>query len=107
MAETTRQIPLTPAAQAALDDLRARHGRLVLHITGGCCDAGTPLCLAEGDILLGQRDQLQGLCDGVPLYRMSDDASQCPLTLQLDVEPGRPVGFSLDIGNGTRLVLRG
>lgn len=107
MTETARQIPISPAAQSALDRLRAQHGRLVLHVTGGCCDAGTPLCLAEGDIILGQRDQLQGVCDGVPLYRMGDDADQCPMSLELDVEPGRAVGFSLDIGDGTRFVLKG
>jgi uncharacterized protein (DUF779 family) len=102
-----RQIPISPAAHAALDQLRARHGRLVLHVTGGCCDAGTPLCLAEGEIILGQRDLLQGVCDGVPLYRMGDEAVECPVSLALDVEPGRAVGFSLDIGDGTRFVLKG
>jgi len=100
-------IPATPAASEALARMTAAHGPLLFHLTGGCCDAGTPLCLPQAEMRIGARDVLLGDIEGTPLYQMPSTGDACPIarTMTLDVAPGNPVGFSLDIGNGTRFVL--
>jgi uncharacterized protein (DUF779 family) len=102
------QIPATAAATQALADLTAAHGPLLFHLTGGCCDAGTPLCLPQSELRIGARDILLGHIGETPLYQMPSTANTCPTprAMTLDIAPGNPVGFSLDIGNGTRFVLR-
>ena len=105
----TYTLDATPEARTALQNLRQRHGEVILHITQGCCDAGTPLVFGPEDLVLGARDFLIGEAEGVRVYQMmAGDGSVCPVDRprRLDVEPGRPVGFSLDVGEGMRFVLR-
>lgn len=42
---STCPITATTAAKTALSNLRARHGDIIVHVTGCCCYARTPLCL--------------------------------------------------------------
>lgn len=104
----TRPISATPRAKAALDRLRAQHGEIILHVTGGCCDARTPLCLRAGELRLGARDILLGIVDGVPVYEMQSTPEICYCTgiYELDLTKGLPVGFSLDAGDGMRFTIR-
>lgn len=97
-------ITATPAAREALDALRTQHGAIILHVTGGCCDARTPLCLPAGELHLGARDILLGTVEGVPVYEMQSapEICYCCGCYVLDMVPGVPVGFSLDPGNGRR-----
>ncbi|MBS0239325.1 MAG: DUF779 domain-containing protein [Proteobacteria bacterium] len=41
---STCPIIATGAAKTALSNLCARHGGIILHVTGCCCDGRTPLC---------------------------------------------------------------
>jgi uncharacterized protein (DUF779 family) len=41
---------------------------LMLFQSGGCCDGSSPLCLHEGELLLGPGDLLLGEVAGVPFY---------------------------------------
>ena len=34
----------TPAARALIGRLRDRHGELLFHQSGGCCDGSAPMC---------------------------------------------------------------
>lgn len=99
----------TPEAKAALARIRSHHGPVLLHVTGGCCDARTPLCLSCSDLRLGPRDVLLGTVDDVPVYEMEsapDDVCACCGALILDVVDGLPVGFSLEAAPGKRFTLR-
>jgi uncharacterized protein (DUF779 family) len=49
-------ITATDAAIAALDTLTAEHGPLMLHITAGGDDSGTPMCLPAAELQIGPRD---------------------------------------------------
>lgn len=106
--ECPRPIVATAAAKQALERMRAEHGEIILHVTGGCCDARTPLCLPAGALLLGPRDILLGTVEGVRVYEMQSTPEICFCTgdYVLDVRPGVPVGFSLDPGEGMRFAIR-
>jgi uncharacterized protein (DUF779 family) len=104
-------ITATPAAKAALSALRTAHGDIVLHLTGGCCDARTPLVLDAADLKLGARDTLFGEIDGVKIYEMGAEAdadgAACRCTaFVLDLVDGLSVGFSLEAAPGKRFSLR-
>lgn len=104
-------ISATPAARAALAQLKAAHGDIVLHLTGGCCDARTPLALAATELKLGARDVLFGEVEGVNIYEMAEQPADgdacCSRTgFILDVVDGMTVGFSLEAAPGKRFTLR-
>lgn len=61
----TCPISATPAASKALTQLQTLHGDIILHVTGGCCDARTPLCLRADELRIGPRDILLGNVEGV------------------------------------------
>lgn len=100
-------IRVTPDARRAIAFVRDFTPDIMFHITLGCCDARSPLCLKAGELRLGVRDVLIGLADGVPIYEMivGDDAPS-PRDYILDVMPGTSVGFSLEAGSGLRFTLR-
>jgi uncharacterized protein (DUF779 family) len=58
----------TDAALAELARLRERHGPLMLFQSGGCCDGSSPLCLHEGELLLGPGDLSLGEDPAVHFY---------------------------------------
>jgi uncharacterized protein len=95
--EVTQQVVATDAAVRALRNLRATFGPLVLFQSGGCCDGSSPICLREGELLLGPEDVLLGEVGGVPVYidREQFERWNRP-KLTLDVVPGPAEGFSLE-----------
>jgi uncharacterized protein (DUF779 family) len=58
----------TDAALAELARLREQHGPLMLFQSGGCCEGSSPLCLHEGELLVGPNDLLLGEVGSVPFY---------------------------------------
>jgi uncharacterized protein (DUF779 family) len=52
----TQRVTATDEALAAIGRLRDRHGPLVFVQSGGCCDGSSPICLCEGELLLGPDD---------------------------------------------------
>jgi uncharacterized protein (DUF779 family) len=62
------RIVATPAAEALLDELKARHGDLMFHQSGGCCEGSAPMCLKQGEFLVGSSDVKLGEVHGVPFY---------------------------------------
>ncbi|WP_455604524.1 DUF779 domain-containing protein, partial [Cellulosimicrobium funkei] len=50
------RVALTHDAAALLARLRAVHGELMFHQSGGCCDGSSPMCYPQGDFLLGDAD---------------------------------------------------
>jgi uncharacterized protein len=95
----------TPAAANAIAALRDHHASLLFYQSGGCCDGSLPLCFADGEFLLGERDVLLGYVAGCPLYidaRQFDVWKDSQITL--DVEAGEPEGFSLPAGPGRHFV---
>jgi len=98
------------ATQAALDlieRLRAQHGPLMFHQSGGCCDGSAPMCYPLGELRVGARDVLLGDVGGCPYYIGGDQHERWRHTqLTLDVVPGRGAGFSLEAPLGVRFLVR-
>jgi uncharacterized protein (DUF779 family) len=103
----TEAITATDAALAELAGLRERYGPLMLFQSGGCCDGSSPLCLHEGELLVGSNDLLLGEIGGVSFYI---DAEQYERWNQprfvLDVAPGAAEGFSLEGLDGVHFISR-
>ncbi len=105
-AGTAGRIAATDAACAELRRLQAEHGPLMLFQSGGCCDGSLPICLPDGELLLGPNDRLLGQVEGCKVYidAEQDERWRRP-EFVLDVAAGDPEGFSLG-GAGVHFVTR-
>ena len=109
--ETTTKLPLqvtaTPAAVALIGKLREKHGELMFHQSGGCCDGSSPMCYPRGEFLVGDSDVLLGEVDDTPFYISRPQFEYWKHTqLILDVVPGRGGMFSLEGPEGVRFLIR-
>jgi uncharacterized protein len=101
------RVSITPAAKALVEDLIRRHGPLMFHQSGGCCDGSAPMCYPQGDFRVGERDVYLGTIAGCPFYMGAEQYSRWAHThLTVDVVPGRGSGFSLEAPEGVRFIIR-
>lgn len=101
-----RVIP-TPAALALIDRLHQRHGELMFHQSGGCCDGSSPMCYPRGEFLVGEGDIWLGEIGGAPFYISRPQFEYWKHTqLIIDVVEGRGGMFSLENGEGLRFLVR-
>ena len=102
------RVAITPAAAEIIDRLRAEHGELMFHQSGGCCDGSAPMCFPEGDLYLDDdNDVLLGEVHGCPYYMSSFQYQYWQHThLTIDVVEGRGASFSLEIPLGVRFLVR-
>lgn len=91
-----------------MDMLARKHGPLMFHQSGGCCDGSSPMCYPLGDFLTGDSDVLLStLGDGTPFYISRPQFEYWKHTqLILDVVPGRGGMFSLENPEGVRFLIR-
>ena len=106
------RVVITSDAAALLGQLAERHGPLMFHQSGGCCDGSSPMCYPDGDFIVGDRDVLLGVldvgADGVPVWISGPQFQAWKHTqLVIDVVPGRGGGFSLEAPEGMRFLSRG
>jgi uncharacterized protein (DUF779 family) len=109
------RVVITAAAAELLEQLIDRHGPVMFHQSGGCCDGSSPMCYPDGDFIVGDRDVLLGLLDikngagdGVPVWISGPQFAAWKHTqLVIDVVPGRGGGFSLEAPEGMRFLSRG
>jgi uncharacterized protein len=105
-------VVITGAAAELLARLQDRHGPLMFHQSGGCCDGSSPMCFPRGDFIVGDRDVLLGVLDvgaeGVAVWISGTQYQAWKHTqLVIDVVPGRGGGFSLEAPEGVRFLSRG
>ena len=107
MTEPVLRVTATDAALALIETLRAKHGPLMFHQSGGCCDGSAPMCFVDGEFKLGARDVLLGTVGEQPFYMGGDQYELWKHThLTVDVVPGRGAGFSLEAPEGVRFLIR-
>lgn len=97
----------TPVAVALIERLRERHGALLFHQSGGCCDGSSPMCYPTDDFIVGDRDVLLGTIAGASFYMSPSQYEYWKHTqLIIDVVEGRGGMFSLENGEGVRFLTR-
>ena len=101
------RVAVTPEAADLVRSLRAQHGPLMFHQSGGCCDGSAPMCYPAREFRVGSRDVHLGDVDGVPVYIGGLQIEAWRHTqLLIDVVPGRGGGFSLEAPLGVRFLTR-
>ena len=113
---TPSRVAVTPQAADLLRRLRAEHGPLMFHQSGGCCDGSSPMCYPLGEFATGPSDVLLGSLDvdgaaemegAVPVWMSAAQFEYWSHThLTIDVVPGRGGGFSLEAPLGVRFIIR-
>jgi len=106
----TGPVPRVTATAAALDliaQLKAEHGPVIFHQSGGCCDGSAPMCFPDGELLVGEHDRLLGEIGGAKFYIGAPQFEYWQHTqLIIDVVPGRGGMFSLEGRSGRRFLTR-
>jgi uncharacterized protein (DUF779 family) len=101
------RVVATEAALALIERLAAKHGPLLFHQSGGCCDGSAPMCYPRGDLLVGDSDKLLGEIGGQPFYMgLAQFGYWRHTQLIIDVVPGRGGMFSLEGVEGVRFLTR-
>jgi uncharacterized protein (DUF779 family) len=101
------RVVATPAALALIARLRERHGELMFHQSGGCCDGSAPMCYPAGEFRTGGQDPLIGSIGGCPFHIGAAQYRYWQHTqIIIDVVPGRGSGFSLEAPEGLRFISR-
>lgn len=102
------RILATPDAQALMHRLAQKHGPLMFHQSGGCCDGSAPMCFPRGEFRVGAQDVLLGhVADDVPVWIGAAQFEYWRHTqVTIDVVPGRGAGMSLESPEGVRFMVR-
>ncbi|MEO5736639.1 MAG: DUF779 domain-containing protein [Variovorax sp.] len=101
------RVSATPSAQALIERLRADHGPLMFHQSGGCCDGSAPMCFALGEFITAEADICLGEIAGTPFYMSRSQFGYWQHThLIIDAVPGNGGMFSLERPTGLRFLTR-
>ena len=114
--ETLSRVALSESALDLLRRLWAKHGPLMFHQSGGCCDGSSPMCFPAGDfatssadVLLGEFDIAMTATPPQPIeFWMSAEQFEywSHTRLTVDVVKGRGSGFSVEAPEGVRFLIR-
>jgi uncharacterized protein (DUF779 family) len=101
------RVSATATALELIERLERKHGPLMFHQSGGCCDGSAPMCFPRGDLLVGEQDIQLGEIGGHPFYIGAAQFEYWQHThLIIDVVPGRGGMFSLEGPEGVRFLTR-
>jgi uncharacterized protein len=110
---TANRVAVTGAAAELLVRLTGRHGPLMFHQSGGCCDGSAPMCYPAGEFRTGAADvrlgelSVTGITERIPVWMSAAQFEYWKHTqLTIDVVPGRGSGFSLEAPEGVRFLTR-
>ena len=101
------RVVATDAALELIASLRERHGPVMFHQSGGCCDGSSPMCYPDGDLIIGNQDILLGEIGDSPFYMHKNQYDYWKHTqIIIDVVDGRGGMFSLEGVEGKRFLSR-
>lgn len=114
--ETRSRVALSESALDLLRRLERRHGPLMFHQSGGCCDGSSPMCYPADEFQTSDADVQLGVFDialaGEPTRPVAFWMSAGQFEywshthLTVDVVPGRGSGFSVEAPEGVRFLIR-
>ena len=98
MENLIKRVLVSDHAIKVIDQLRERHGELMFHQSGGCCDGSSPMCFPKGELMLNENDVKLGTIHGCDFFMSKDQFEYWKHTqLTVDVTTGRGASFSLEI----------
>ena len=101
------RVAATESALDLLGEIIDRHGEVMFHQSGGCCDGSSPMCYPKGEFPLGSSDEKLGDINGTEINNSGPQFEAWKHTqVILDVVPGRGGMFSLDNGTERRFLVR-
>lgn len=101
-----QRLDITEQAKAIVKQLKEKHGDLIFHQSGGCCDGSAPMIFEKDDMYLDESDIHLGDIEGVPFYMNQDQFQYWKHThLTIDITEGRGASFSLEIPLGIRFII--
>lgn len=104
---SVKRVLITDDAKDAMDQLREKHGELMFHQSGGCCDGSSPMCFKEGQFRVGRSDVKLGEVYGASFFMARDQFEYWKhMQLTLDIKEGRGSSFSLEIPMGKRFLVK-
>lgn len=113
MTSSHSRVALTREAADLLRRLTGRHGPLMFHQSGGCCDGSSPMCYPRGEFVTSAADVhladlvVAGVDEPVGFWMSAAQYAYWRHThLTVDVVPGRGSGFSLEAPEGVRFLIR-
>ncbi|MGO2542948.1 MAG: DUF779 domain-containing protein [Specibacter sp.] len=110
--ETASRVALSATAVELLQKMWDRHGPLMFHQSGGCCDGSSPMCYPAGDFITAEADILLGRfelpgCGPLDFWMSREQFNYWSHThLTVDVVDGRGSGFSVEAPEGKRFLIR-
>ncbi len=103
----TKRVLVSDEAAKVIRKLKAEHGELMFHQSGGCCDGSAPMCFPKGELMLDDNDIWLGTIEGCEFHISKDQFEYWKHTqLTIDVTSGRGASFSLEIPLGLRFIIR-
>jgi uncharacterized protein (DUF779 family) len=101
------RVVATPAAVGLIEQLKAEHGAVLFHQSGGCCDGSAPMMFPQGEFMVGSSDVKLGSIADVPFYMSESQFEYWQHTqLIIDAVPGNGGMFSLERPSGLRFLTR-
>ncbi|WP_019038409.1 DUF779 domain-containing protein [Psychroflexus tropicus] len=101
------RVDITEKAEKVLNELKSKHGEVIFHQSGGCCDGSSPMLLPKEDFYLDDSDVLLGEVGGVNFYMNEAQFEYWKHThLTVDITEGRGSSFSLEIPEGYRFIIQ-
>lgn len=114
--ETRSRVALSERALDLLRLLWRRHGPLMFHQSGGCCDGSSPMCYPAGELVTSAADVQLGIFDialagetprEIGFWMSTEQFGYWSHThLTVDVVTGRGAGFSVEAPEGVRFLIR-
>ena len=99
------RVSVTDKAADIIDQLRFKHGELMFHQSGGCCDGSAPMCFEKGDFRIGSNDICIGNIHGCEFFMAKEQFEYYKYShITIDVSEGRGSSFSLEIPLGLRFM---
>lgn len=101
------RVDITKRAEKVLQELKSKHGKVIFHQSGGCCDGSSPMLLPKEDFYLDESDIHMGEIGGVKFYMNEAQFEYWKHThLTVDITEGRGSSFSLEIPEGYRFIVK-
>jgi len=100
------RVAITDEAGEIVKQLKEKHGELIFHLSGGCCDGSSPMIFEKEDMYLDESDVLLGVIAGVNFYMNRDQYEYWKHShLTVGITQGRGSSFSLEIPLGLRFII--